>query len=87
MTLKELKLYYGYVQMRYSEQDGLYYFQSDNFWGRPFNIATVTIPNLATPESTLPLIEFEDIVGLYMDKTLTVYDQTYIKPLEEKFLC
>ena len=88
MTKQELLLYYGYIEMNFIEHDGLYYFQSTNPFLPIFIIATTFIPNLATPQSTLPLIEFDEanIVGLIQDCKLTVYDETYTIPLKEYFL-
>lgn len=79
---------YGHIPMEYMEENGLYYFQTANQYQKQIIIATVHMPNLLTPQTTLPLILFDEvnIVGVYMNNILSIYDLTYIKPLEEMFI-
>jgi hypothetical protein len=75
---------YGHVPMYFLEHDNLYYFEADCDCGIII-IACDTIPNLATPQTDLPLIEFNDhIVGLYFNGDLTIYDNIYQLELEQK---
>lgn len=87
MKKSELFENYGHAPMRFMEQDGLYYFESTDEFITLF-IACDTIPNLATPETELPLIEFKDhIVGAfepYDDEPLSIYDIHYTIVLEQK---
>lgn len=88
MKLEQLLESYGHISMGYMEQDGLYYFRSTNPIEARITIACEFMPNLLTPQSTLPLIHFNDvnIVGVIKDMTLTVYDEAYVLPLTEFFL-
>jgi len=75
---------YGHINMRYIQEKGLYYFINDK---GPWNItiATEFVPESATPHGTIPLVECDsgNIVGLFVDKTLYIFDITYSIPLEE----
>ena len=55
MYKKKLLDTYGHVHMRYIHEDEIYYFQNANAMDPEIIIATEFIPNLLTPQTTLPL--------------------------------
>jgi len=83
MYKKKLLDTYGHVHMRYIHEDEIYYFQNANAMDPEIIIATEFIPNLLTPQTTLPLIEFDFILGSRVEGKITIYDQVYEIPLKE----
>jgi len=84
MNKNELLNGYGHVPMQYMQENELYYWQSPKWLCPLITIATEFVPELATPQSSLALIEHDsgNIVGALIDNTLHVFDVAYTLPLE-----